>query len=256
LTAKLLFVTLCLDEIRTVAGSREYGHCGRDHAVQQMSNKRNKTKRRILGQLGIGPEAEQCKVREPEQSGNAEEMSEAELDRLQKLIEDRRQIARDTDISYHLWGLYESKFRNTGQQSADQGTPDGEWYDIRILRASSRNGLNEFEFELKGDRFRFVDDEEKQGWRENIKYFSLFLYDDSDRCLIEIPMKLRVDRWGRNYAILTDGPAAFLPGGWASDFINVRLKHQSIHNQEIRSQKHRERLREIEDLKKRFGILD
>ena len=90
----------------------------------------------------------------------------------------------------------------------------------------------------------------------HLKYFSLFLYDDSGRCLIEIPMKMRVDKLGRDYSILSDGPRAFLPGDWTKDFINVSLKHQSIRNHEIRLQKHRDQLREIEDLKNRFGISD
>ena len=186
---------------------------------------------------------------------SAEEKSEAELERLQALIEAQKQIARDTDISYHLWGLYKSCFRNTNPHSSEHIIQDGEWYDVKLLRGRSRNGLNEFEFELKADRYKFVDDEEKQGWRENIKLFSLFLYDESGRCLIEIPMKMRVDKLGRNYSILSDGPRAFLPGRWTNDFINVRLKHQSIRNQEIRAQKHEDRLREIEDLKNRFGNL-
>ena len=105
-------------------------------------------------------------------------------------------------------------------------------------------------------RDRVADDEEQQGWRENIKYFSLFLYDDSQRCLIEVPIKMRVDSEGRNYSVLSDGPSAFLPGRWTHDFINVRLKQQSILNREIRTLKHQERLREIEDLKQRFGIED
>jgi hypothetical protein len=176
--------------------------------------------------------------------------------RLHKLIEDRKQIARDTDVSYHLWGLYSSCFRGMGPHAPPQTVQDGEWYDVRILQATSRNGLNEFEFELKGGRYKFVDDEERRGWRENLKFFSLFLYDDADRCLIEIPMRMRVDSTGRDYAILSDGPSAFLPGPWISDFINVRLKHQSIRNQEIRSRKHQDRLREIEDLKARFGFFD
>ena len=74
--------------------------------------------------------------------------------------------------------------------------------------------------------------------------------------LIEIPRKMRIDKWGRNYSILSDGPNAFLPGGWINDFISVTLKHQHIRNQEIRAQKHQERLSEIEGLKGRFGILD
>ena len=182
------------------------------------------------------------------------EESEAELERLQKLIEDRKQIARDTDISHHLWGLYKSLSRYTSPHSLDRYIQDGEWYDVKILQVSTQNGLNEFEFELKGARYKFVDDEEKQGWRENMKVFSLFLYDDSDRCLIEIPMKMHVHSTGRIYSISSDGPKAFLPGGWINDFISVKLKHQSIRNQEIRAQKHQERLCEIEDLKERFGI--
>jgi hypothetical protein len=69
-------------------------------------------------------------------------------------------------------------------------------------------------------------------------------------------MKVRVDRWGRNYSISSDGPDAFLPGDWINDFINATLKQQRIRNQEIRAQKHQERLWEIEDLKDRFGISD
>jgi hypothetical protein len=69
-------------------------------------------------------------------------------------------------------------------------------------------------------------------------------------------MKMKVDSPGRIYSIATDGPKAFLPGDWINDFINVKLKHQSIRNQEIRAQKHQERMFEIEDLKNRFGISD
>jgi hypothetical protein len=127
---------------------------------------------------------------------------------------------------------------------------------VKILQVSTQNGLNEFEFELKGAKYKFVDDEEKQGWRMNSKIFSLFLYDDSDRCLIEIPMKMKVDSSGRNYSILLGGPNAFIPGDWINDFIKVKLKHQSIRNHEIREQKHQERLFEIKDLKDRFGFLD
>jgi len=133
---------------------------------------------------------------------------------------------------------------------------DGEWYDVKILQVSAQNGLNKIEFELKGAKYKFIDNEEKQGWRMNMKLFSLFLYEDSDRCLIEIPMRMNVDSLGRQYSISSDGPIAFLPGDWINDFIHVKLKHQRIRNQEIRAQKHQERLCEIEDLKDRFGILD
>jgi hypothetical protein len=221
-----------------------------------LSKNRHWVKRKILGRLRFSPEAEQRTLHESEPSMSEEEKSKAELERLKSLIEDRKQIARDTDLSYHLWGLYKSYFRDANPPSLDNSIREGEWYDVKILKVSTGNGLNEVEFDLKGSRYKFVDDEEKQGWRVHIKFFSLFLYDDSDRCLIEIPMKMRIDKLGRDYSILTDGPKAFLPGGWTNDFINVTLKHQSIRNQEIRSQKHQERLHEIEDLKNRFGILD
>jgi len=221
-----------------------------------MDMNRHSIVRRVLDRLSISPKVEEHILRTAERSVTEEEKSKAELERLQKLIEDRKQIARDSDLAYHLWGLYRSLFRGDDSRSPDHTVQFGTWYDVRTLRVTTRDGLNELEFELQGGRYRFVDDEEKQGWRENLKYFSLFLYDDADRCLIEIPMKMRVDSLGRDYSIMMDGPRAFLPGSWTSDFINVRLKHESIRNQEIRSQKHQERLREIEDLRKRFGIAD
>jgi hypothetical protein len=184
------------------------------------------------------------------------EESKAELKRLQKLIEEQKRIASECDISYHLWGLYKNYFRNLGSQSFDQLTHDGEWYDIKINRAGTMNGVNRFEFSLKGANYKFVDDEEMRGWSDKTKFFSLFLYDDSGRCLIEVPMKVSVDKWGRHYSISSDGPKAFIPNGWISDFINVKLKHQHLRNQEITAQKHQERLREIRDLKERFGIVD
>ena len=233
-------------------------------AILHKSKNLHRIKRVILDRLNISPEAEQRKPHEPKQPVTesepkvltAEEKSKAELERLQKLIEDRKQIARDTDISHHIWGLYKSLLRYTSPLSLDRYIQDGEWYDVKILQVSAQNGLNKIEFELKGAKYKFVDDEEKVGWRVSMKLFSLFLYDDSDRCLIDIPMQLRVDRWGTNYSILSDGPKAFLPGDWINDFINVTLKHQSIRNEEIRAQKHQERLWEIEDLKDRFGISD
>jgi len=57
-------------------------------------------------------------------------------------------------------------------------------------------------------------------------------------------------------ALLSGGPNAFLPSDWVNDFISVKLKHQQMRNQEIRALKHQERLREIADLKARFGITD
>ena len=232
-------------------------------AALQLGKHRKRIKRLILRRLEIMLEAGRRKLQDPERnviesepaSLSEELRSKAELDRLQDIIDDRKRLARQADISYHLWGFYRGHFRTEDPEAAiDGGIQDGEWYDVRVLRSGVRDGLNEFEFELKGARYRFVDDEENQGWRENLKYFSLFLYDDAGRCLIEIPVKMRVDRNGRNYSITSDGPRAFLPGEWVNDFINVRLKQQSIRNQEIREQKHRERLWEIEDLKKRFGL--
>jgi hypothetical protein len=232
-------------------------------AILQVSKNQHRIKRVSLDRLNISPDAEQQKPHETEQPFTESESmvltaeeSKAELERLQKIIEDRKQIARDTDISHHLWGLYKSGLRSTSPHSLDLYTQDGEWYDVKILQVSTQNGLNKFEFELKGAKYKFVDDEENQAWCENMKSFSLFLYDDLDRCLIEIPMKTQVYSLGRKYSISSGGPKAFLLGDWINDFINVKLKHQHIHNQEIRAQKHQERLCEIEDLRDRFGILD
>lgn len=232
-------------------------------AIMEVSKNRQRIRRVILNRLNINPEAERRKPHETERPFTESEPrvmtaeeSEAELVRLQKLIDDRKQIAWNTDISYHLWGLYKDLLPHTSPHSFDRHLQDGEWYDVKILQVSTENGLSKVEFELKGARYTFVDDEEKQGWREHTKLFSLFLYDDADRCLIEIPIKMKVDYTGRNYSISSIGPSAFLVGGWINDFINVKLKHQSIRNQEIRAQKHQERLCEIEDLKARFGILD
>ena len=232
-------------------------------AIIHAGKNRHRIMRVILDRLNISPKAGQRKSHEPEQPFTESdpkvltaEQSKAELERLQKLIEDRKQIARDTDISHHIWGLYKSLLRYTSPLSLDRYIQDGEWYDVKILQVSTPNGLSKIEFELKEAKYKFIDDEEKQGWRMNMKLFSLFLYDDSDRCLIEIPMRMNVDSLGRQYSISSDGPIAFLPGDWINDFIHVKLKHQRIRNQEIRAQKHQERLCEIEDLKDRFGILD
>ena len=239
-------------------------------AAVQFSKNRSQIKRMVLERLNFSPEAndrnpgETATSSADSESGadsepgvlTAEQQSKAELDRLQKLIEDRKQLARDNDISYHLWDFYKNHFRLDSSGSLDRFFQQGEWYEVNILKASTTNGLNKFEFELKGANYKFVDDEENQGWADNTKYFSLFLYDDSDRCLIEIPIKLKVDKWGRKYSIWSDGPKAFIPGNWVKDFISVTLKHQHIRNQEIREQKHKERLWEIEELKDRFGISD
>lgn len=221
-------------------------------------------KRVIFDRLHTSFDMQRRKPQVPEQRVTAsegedlisEKNSTIELERVKKVIEDRKRIAMEADISHHLWGLYKNHFLFTSDQSLEPHIPDGEWYNVKTLRTSNQDGLNEFEFELKGARYKFVDDEERQGWSDKIKFFSLFLYDDANRCLIEIPMKVRVDKLGRNYSISSDGPRAFLPGGWIKDFISVKLKHQRLHNQAIRAQKHRERLSEIEDLKDRFGIWD
>lgn len=232
-------------------------------AAIQISKGRHRIKRVLLSLLKTIPRAWQRKAPGVEgplaqldpRALTAEE-SEAELDRLQRLIEDRKQIARNADLPHHLWGLYKNLLRYTHTESLDPSVQDGRWYDVKILQVKTQSGLHEIEFELKDAKYKFVNDEENQNWSDRTKYFSLFLYDDSDRCLVEVPMKLKVDRWGRNYSVLSDGPKAFLPGDWVSDIINVKLKHQSLRNREIRAQKHQDRLSEIEDLKDRFGILD
>ena len=232
-------------------------------AIVQVRKNRDRIKRWILDRLKIILEAGQRKQNEPDHSSTESEPkvltaeeSEAELERLKKLIKDRKQVAWNTDISYHLWGLYKNLLPYTSPHSSERHIQDREWYDVKILQVSAKDGLNTLEFELKGDKYKFVDDEEKVGWRDLTKFFSLFLYDGADHCLIEMPMKMKVDGEGRHYSVLSGGPNAFLMGGWIYDFIHVKLKHQSILNQEIRAQKHQERLSEIEELKDRFGISD
>jgi hypothetical protein len=232
--------------------------------IMQLHRHRHRVTRRVLGWIRSRLEALQRDAPDPEASGagdasagySPEEQSKAELKRLQGVIEDRKRLARESDIAYHLWGFYKGFFRDRDPSNLERPLQDGEWYQVRILERSSQNGQNRFVFELSGKRYRFVDDEENQGWSDNVKTFSLFLYDDEDRCLIEVPVKLKVHRAGRSYSILSDGPRAFLPGNWVNEFIKVKLKHQHLHNREIREQKHRERLWEIEDLKDRFGISD
>jgi len=233
-------------------------------AIILIRKNQHRIKHVILDRPNISPEAEQRKPHEPELPSTesdpeimtTEEKSQAEFERIQKVIEERKKIAWETDISHHLWNLYQTHFRCTSLESLDRYNQDGKWYDLKILQSSSNDNLNKFEFELNGATYKFVDDEEKQGWGDKIKLFHLFLYDDSGRCLINIPMNVRVDRWGSHYSISSDGPIAFLPGNWINDFINVTLKHQRVRNQEIRAQKHQERLWEIEDLKDKFGISD
>lgn len=211
---------------------------------------------RLKTYLGKRQESEQLVTESESKVLSAEEKSMAELERIQKRIAIRKQFARNTDISYHLWTLYKNHFRFTSPQSFDPHNQDGELYGVKILQASTKNNLNKFEFELKGAKYKFIDDEENRNWSDNVKLFDLFLYDESDHCLIEIPMKVKVDQLKRKYSVLSGGPKAFLPGDWTNDFIKATLLHDSIRNKEIRAQKHQERLWEIEDLKGRFGISD
>jgi len=254
MTSEKLFILVIVVIVATVVVTA---------AIIQISQNRRRIMRVILDRLNFRFGAGQRKLFKPEQSSSGSkpkvmtaEESLAELARLQKLIEERKQIASDTDVSHHVWGLYRSLVRYNSPHSLDRYIQDGEWYDVKILQVTTQDGLKKIEFELKEARYKFVDDEDKQGWRVKMKLFSLCLYDDSDNCLIEIPMKMNVDSSGRQYSISSEGPTAFIPGGWINDFINVKLKHQRIRNQEIRAQKHQERLYEIEDLKDRYGILD
>jgi len=217
----------------------------------------------ILSRLGVNPETGQRNSPATEPGWSARttgelspEESEAELERLQKLIEGRKKIAWNTDIAHHLWDLYKTLFPHVNPNSSDRYVFEREWQDIKILQANSHEGVTQFEFELKGVRYKFVDNEERQSWRSLTKIFSLFLYDESGRCLIEMPMKMILTDSGRHYSILPGGPKAFLLGDWISHFISVKLKNQRIRNQEIRAQKHQEVLAEIEDLKNKFGIAD
>jgi hypothetical protein len=233
-------------------------------AIIQAIKNRHRFKPVILDRLIISLKAYQSQPHESEQpvtesepkALTAEEKSKAELERLQTLIKERKQLARDSDLSHHLWSLYKNHFRFTSPQSLDPDNQDGDWYGVKILQVSTKNNLNKFEFELNGAKYKFIDDEENRNWSDKVKLFDLFLYDDSDHCLIEIPMKVQSDKWGRKYSILSGGPKAFLPGDWTNDFINSTLIHESTRNKEIRELEHQERLWEIEDLKDRFGISD
>lgn len=233
-------------------------------AIAQLRKGQNRLNRGVLNRPQISPEVEHNNPNRPEQPGSAtesqvlttEESSKVELERLQKIINDRKKIAWETDLSYHLWNLYKSHFRCISPQLLNSYSQAGKWYELKTLKASSINDLNRFEFELNGARYKFVDDEEKQAVFDNMKLFNLLLFDDSDRCLMNIPMKMRVDDSGKTYSISSDSPKAFILGDWIHDFINVSLKHQNIRNQEIRVQKHQERLREIAELRDKFGIAD
>lgn len=249
----VLFFLLAIALIVVVVAVLVYAHMN-PQKVSRLIPERFKTLPEAEPDKPQHPDPSELPVPEDEPDDVATEKSKAELEKLQEIIEDQKQVARDADISHHLWGLYEILLQYSGSHSVDRYFQTGEWFEVKILKFSTKNSLNEITFDLKGTTYTFVNDEESQGWSLNIKSFSLFLYDHSGRCLIEVPMKLRVDSSGRNYAVASGGPEAFLNGDWIKDFINVKLKHQSILNQEIRAQKHRERLREIEELKDRFGI--
>ncbi len=185
---------------------------------------------------------------------STEEQSKAELERLQKLIGVRKRVAWETDISYHLWNLYAKNFRGDNPRLFGSNHRSSTWYELKILSASSKNQVNTFEFELNGTPYRFVEDEEVHAMYDNVKNFSLWLYDGSGRCLIDIHMKLRIDSDGKIYFVSSDSPRAFLMGDWVKEFVNATLKHESLRKQDIREQKHQERLLEIEELKDKFGI--
>ncbi|RZW19035.1 MAG: hypothetical protein EX260_08705 [Desulfobulbaceae bacterium] len=232
--------------------------------IIQVSKSRHRVKRVILNRLKTSLKALKGKPHKSDQPVtesetnflSAEEKSKVELESLHQIIEDRKQLAMDLDLSHHLWNLYKNHFRFTSTESLDPFNQEGAWYGVKIVRSSANNNLYKFEFELNGVKYTFVDDEENRNWSDNLKYFSLFLYDESGRCLIEVTMKVRVDQLSREYSVVSGGPKAFLPGGWTKDFINATLIHQSMRNKEIRAQKHQERLWEIEELKNRFGISD
>jgi hypothetical protein len=156
-----------------------------------LSKNRHRIKYVVSNWLKSGSSVEQDNTRQTEQpltASDAHELtpkeSEAELQRLRGLIEDQKQIAQNTDISHHLWSLYKSLVEHTDPKSPLHFNQGGEWYDVKVLRSSIENGLKKYQFELKGSTYTFADDEEQHAWRVNLKLFSLFLYDDSGRCLI------------------------------------------------------------------------
>lgn len=186
----------------------------------------------------------------------AEEQTEAEWLRLQKVVEERKREARNSDISYHLWDFYLKYFRPSAHESPVRHWLEDTDDSVRIIRSGSPNGINETEFLLKQERYRFSDEEERQPWFNNSKSFSFYLHDATGRCLIEVPMRARVYRDSRQYSIVSGGPEAFIPGDWIQEFINLRLRREHLRKRQIRQQKHEQRASEIEDLKKRFGVSD
>lgn len=249
MAVELIFVLLLVAVVVTVA------------VIVRVGKNKQGANRRDWQRFYLDPEAEQSKpdrlISEiaPE-ALTTEESSKVELELLQKLINDRKKIAWATDLSYHVWNLYKSNFRSVDPLAMNSYSHDGKWYELKIIRAKTIDDLRISEFELSEVRYKFVDDEEKHKISDNMKLFNLHLYDDSDRCLMSIPMKLRVNDLGKSYSISSDSPKAFILGSWIKDFVNVSLKHQNIRNQEIREQMHQERLREIKELKDRFGISD
>jgi len=232
-------------------------------ATLYASKNLHRVKSVILDRLNIGSKSGRRVPPKPEPvppgaelESMTEEEAEAELKRLHRLVWERKKMAWETDISHHLWGLYKSILPSASLYAGSQSTEEDEWYSVKVLNVSDQDRLNTFEFEVKGAKYKFVDDEERQNWRDKVKLFSLVLYDESGRCLIEIPMKSKIEGSGRHYSVSPVGPTALLPGEWIHDFIKVKLKHQRMRNQEIRAQKHQARLSEIEELKGRFGILD
>jgi hypothetical protein len=252
MSGELLFVLVIAGIVAAVA------------IIARAGRKRRAKNRLDWERFYLNPEIEQTIREQREELNSAAESadlgalqsSKQELDRLRALINERKRFAWETDISYHVWSLYRANFRLDGAHLKSASSQNAKWYELKILRASNVNQVRKFDFELNGVRYRFVDDEETQKIMGGIRLFNLCLYDEADRCLMDIPMKLRVDEFGKTYAVSSDSPRAFILGDWFNDFIKVSLKHQNIRNQEIRAQKHQERLREIEELKDKFGIAD
>jgi hypothetical protein len=252
MSGELLFVLILLGIVAMVAvivraGKQRRGNSRRDWARFYLNPEIEQSLRDERGELTAAGETADL---------STQESSRRELDRLRKLINERKRFALETDISYHVWNLYRNHIRTADPHAMNVLNQNARWYELTILKADNVNNLKKFDFELNQVRYRFVDDEETQKITEGLRLFNLRLYDESGRCLVDIPMKLRVDDTGKTYSVSSDSPKAFILGDWINDFIKVSLKHENIRNQEIRAQKHQERLREIEELKAKFGIAD
>src|SRR5690606_17588239 len=137
--------------------------------VRQRKKQRGIT-RKDWNRFYLDPELEAALAEDRAQrqaSGDAaslttEEESRLELERLQKLITDRKKIAWETDISYHVWNLYRTHFRAMGPHIINPLEHDGKWWELKLLKNSKLNDVKNFEFELSGVRYRFEDDEERQ----------------------------------------------------------------------------------------------